>query len=51
MISARRQTKCDVINEVKLFLTVYSRIYCRKFLRLFNQTSRYTIKCTRNPHE
>ena len=40
-------TKCDVINDVKLFPTVYRRIYCRKFLTLSNQTSRYTIKCIR----
>ena len=42
-----RQTKCDVINDVKLFLTVYHRIYCRKFLTLSNQTSRYICKCIR----
>ena len=24
-------TKCDLINNVKLFLTVYRRIYCRNF--------------------
>ena len=24
-------TKCDVINDVSLFSTVYQRIYCRKF--------------------
>ena len=24
-------TKCDIINDVKLFLTVYGRIYCCKF--------------------
>ena len=34
-------TKCDVINDVKLFPTLYRRIYCRKFLTLFNQTSCY----------
>ena len=28
---ARHPTKCDVIDDVKLFLTVYRRIYCRKF--------------------
>ena len=33
-------TNCDVINDVKLFPTVYRRIYCRKFLTLSNQTSR-----------
>ena len=40
-------TKCDVINDVKLFPTVYHRIYCRKFLTLSNQTSRYKSKCIR----
>ena len=44
---ARHQTECDVINDDKLFLTVYHRIYCRKFLTLFNQTSCYKIKCIR----
>ena len=29
--AARHPTKCDVINDVKLFRTVYRRIYCRKF--------------------
>ena len=33
----RHQMKCDVINDVKLFLTVYHRIYCRKFSTLSNQ--------------
>ena len=37
----RHQMKLDVINDVKLFPTVYCRIYCRKFLTLSNQTSRY----------
>ena len=37
-IAARHSTKCDVINDVKLFPTVYRRIYCRKFLTLSNQT-------------
>ena len=31
-------TKCDVINDVKLFPTVYHRICCPKFLTLSNQT-------------
>ena len=39
--AARQQTQCDVINDVKLFPTIYRRIYCRKFLSLSNQTSRY----------
>ena len=41
------KTKCDVIDDVKLFPTVYQRIYCRKLLTLSNQTSRYKIKCIR----
>ena len=40
-------TKCDLINDVKLFPTVYRKIYCRKFLTLSNQTSRYKCKCIR----
>ena len=45
----RHPTKNDVINDVKLFSTVhvYRRIYCRKFLTLSNQTSRYKSKCIR----
>ena len=43
--AARHQTKCAVINEVKLFLTVYYRRYYCKFLTLSNQTSCYKIKC------
>ena len=39
--------KNDVICDVKLFPTVYRRIYCRKFLTLSNQTSRYKSKCIR----
>ena len=45
--AARHPTKCDVINDVKLFPTVYRRIYCCKFLTLSNQTSRYKSKCIR----
>ena len=30
-ISARHPTKCDLTNDVKLFPTVYHRIYCHKF--------------------
>ena len=30
--AARHPTKCDIINDVKLFRTVYCRIYCHKFL-------------------
>ena len=39
--------KCGVINDVKLFPTVYRTIYCHKFLTLSNQTSRYKSKCIR----
>ena len=38
-------TKCYVINDFKLFPTVYHRIYCHKFLTLSNQTSCYKSKC------
>ena len=41
------QRKCDVISDVKLFPTVYRRIYCRKVLTLSNQSSRYKLKCIR----
>ena len=44
-------TICDVINDVKLFPTVYRRIYCRKFLTLSNQMSRYKSKCIRIQNE
>ena len=48
-IAARHPRKCDVINDVKLFLTVpvYRRIYCRKLLTLSNQMWRYKSKCIR----
>ena len=36
----------DVAHDVG-FPTVYRGIYCRKFLTLFNQTSRYICKCIR----
>ena len=39
--ATRQQTQCDVINDVKLFPTIYCRIYCCKFLSLSNQTTRY----------
>ena len=29
--AAGHQTKCDIIIDIKLFPTVYRRIYCRKF--------------------
>ena len=47
----RRPKSCDVINDVKLFPTEYRRIYCRKFLTLSNQTSRYKSKCIRNTNK
>ena len=43
--AALHPTKCDIINDVKLFPTVYRRINCRKFLTLSNQMSRYKSKC------
>ena len=45
--AARHPTKGDVIVDVKLFPTVYRRIYCRKYVMLSNQTSRYKHKCIR----
>ena len=39
--------KRDLINDVKLFATIYCRIYCRKYLTLSNQTSCYKSKCIR----
>ena len=45
--AALHPPKCDVITDVKLFPTVYRRIYCRKFLTLSNQKSRYKSKCIR----
>ena len=45
--AAHHPTKCDVINDVKIFPTVYRRIYCRKFITLSIQTSRVTkASCT-----
>ena len=43
--NARHPMKCDIISDVKLFSTVYCRIYCRKFLTLYYQASRYKVKC------
>ena len=40
-------TKCDVINDVKLFATVYHSICCPKHLTLSNQMSYYKSKCIR----
>ena len=45
--AARHPTKCDVINDFKLFPAVYRSIYCRKFLTLSNQMSRYKLMCIR----
>ena len=45
--AARHPSKREVIYDVKLFPTVYRRIYCRKFLTLSNQTSRYKRMCIR----
>ena len=45
--ATRHPTKCDVINDVKLFPTVYRRIYCRNFMTLSNQMSCYKSKCIR----
>ena len=45
--AAYHPTKCDVINGINLFLTVYRRIYCRTLLMLSNQMSRYKSKCIR----
>ena len=45
--AARHLTKCDVINDVNLFPTVYCRIYRRKLLSLSNQMSHYKSKCIR----
>ena len=45
--AACHPTKCDIINDHKLFPTVYHRMYCRKFLTLSNQMSPYKIKCIR----
>ena len=46
-VAAHHPTICDLINGVKLFMTIYRRIYCSKFLRLSNQMSHYKIKCIR----
>ena len=49
--AARHPMKCDIINDVKLFPTVYRRVYCRKFLTLSIQMSRYKSKCIRICHK
>ena len=46
--AAGNPTKCDVINDVKLFPTVYiPRIYCHNFWTLAIQRLRYKRKCLR----
>ena len=42
-----QRKKGDIIDDVKLFPAVYRRIYCSKFLMLFNQKSHYKRKCIR----
>ena len=39
--------KCDVINDIELFLTYYHRKYCHKCLTLSNQMLHYKSKCIR----
>ena len=46
-VASRIKPQGDVIDNIKLFPTAYRRIYCRKFLTLSNQTSRYKRKCIR----
>ena len=45
--AAGHPTISDLINDLKLFPTVYGRMYCCKFLTLSNQISCYKIKCIR----
>ena len=45
--AACHPTRHGVNNDVKLFQTVYPSIYCHKFLKLSNQTSRYKLMCIR----
>ena len=45
--AARHPTKCDVISDIKLFSTVYQRIYFCKYLTLSKQMSRYKFKYIR----
>ena len=42
--SRTSSNKCDIINDIKFFPTVYRRIYCHKFFMLSNQTPRYKNK-------
>ena len=48
--ATHHSSKCDIINDVKLFPTFYRRIYCHKCLTLSNQTLHYKIKCIRRTH-
>ena len=41
--------KGDLYDDLRLFPTVYCRMYCRKFLMLSNQTSSYKRKGIRIP--
>ena len=45
--AACHPTKCDVINDVKMFPAVNGIINCHKLLTLSNQKSRYKSKCIR----
>ena len=46
--AAHHPLKCDIINEVKLFQTVYCMmIDCSKIWMLSNQMSHYNSKCIR----
>ena len=45
--AARHPTTSDIINDTKLFPTVYRRIYCCKFLTLSYQMLCYKSKCIR----
>ena len=47
--AAHHPTICDVINDVKLFPTVYHRIYCRKFFDVIQSEVALKSKCIRIP--
>ena len=47
--AAGHTTICDVMKDVKLFVTVNRRIYCRKFLTSSNQTSLYKRSALESP--
>ena len=40
--AARHQMKCDVINDIKLSLTVYPRIFCHKFVDIIHSDDSLT---------